>query len=61
VVIGKDMVVYFDEAVIKDYIILQTEIKIMIIFRKKMTEELEHSRAETDRWIKREDTKPRIE
>lgn len=56
-VIGKDMVVYFDEAVIKDYIILQTEIKIMIIFRKKMAEELlELSRTETDRWIKREET-----
>jgi hypothetical protein len=24
IIIGKDMVVYFDEAVIKDYIILQT-------------------------------------
>jgi hypothetical protein len=62
VVIGKDMVVYFDEAVIKDYIILQTEIKTMIIFRKKMTEELEQDRAETDRWIKREESqKPRNE
>lgn len=51
------MVVYFDESVIKDYIILQTEIKIMIIFRKKMMEELlELSRTETDRWIKREET-----
>ena len=45
------MVVYFDENVIKDYIILQTEIKIMIIFRKKMVEELDLSRTETDRWI----------
>jgi hypothetical protein len=35
IVIGKDMSVYFDETVIKDYIILQTEIKRMIIFRKK--------------------------
>ena len=35
VVIGRDMAVYFDETVIKDYIILQTEAKTMIIFRKK--------------------------
>jgi hypothetical protein len=57
VVIGKDMVVYFDENVIKDYIILQTEIKTMIIFRKKMAEELlELSRTETDRWVKREES-----
>lgn len=56
-VIGKDMVVYFDENVIKDYIILQTEIKTMIIFRKKMAEELlELSRTETDRWVKREES-----
>lgn len=48
------MVVYFDESVIKDYIILQTEIKTMIIFRKKMSEEINLSRTETDRWIKRE-------
>jgi hypothetical protein len=57
VVIGKDMVVYFDEAVIKDYIILQTEIKTMIIFRKKMNEELSQlPRSETDRWLKREES-----
>ena len=37
--IGKDMFVYFEETVIKDYIILQTEIKTMIIFRKKSPEE----------------------
>jgi len=35
IVIGKDMHIYFDESVIKDYIILHTEIKIMVIFRKK--------------------------
>lgn len=62
VVIGKDMVLYFDEAVINHYIILQTEIKTMIIFRKKMAEELELSRTDTDRWIKREESqKPRNE
>lgn len=40
IVIGKDLSVYFDENVIKDYIILQTEIKKMIIFRKKKPEEI---------------------
>ena len=34
------MVVYFDESIINNYIILQTEIKTMIIFRKKTNEEI---------------------
>ncbi len=31
---------YFDENIIKEFIILQTEIKTMIIFRKKKPEEI---------------------
>lgn len=38
IVIGKDLSVYFDETIITNYIILQTEIKTMIIFRKKAEE-----------------------
>jgi hypothetical protein len=46
IVIGKDLSVYFDEHIIKDYIILQTEIKKMIIFRKKKPEEITFDKPE---------------
>lgn len=53
------MFVYFEETVIKDYIILQTEVKTMIIFRKKNPEEsqLQKSENESPRFgLKREDS-----
>jgi signal recognition particle receptor subunit beta len=35
IVIGKDIDVYFDESIINEYMTLRTEIKTMIIFRKR--------------------------
>lgn len=42
------MVVYFDESIINNYIILQTEIKTMIIFRKKTNEEILAGKGENE-------------